>query len=105
MGALLRETEGVKKRSGYGYLFLWGPRWETWERGQMPGANVRKKVLGRVSLHIGAPLGDLGKGVPSTGNFERWMKRVLGMGSRSLSRPTAEVLEERFIYCVRWVMK
>jgi len=50
-------------------------------------------------------LGDLGKGVPSTGNFERWMKRVLGMGSRSLSRPTAEVLEERFIYCVRWVMK
>ena len=28
----------------------------------MPGAYVCKKVLGRVSLHIGATLGDLGRG-------------------------------------------
>jgi len=38
----------------------------------MLGAYVWNKDLGRVSLHIGAPLGDLGKGGgPSTGNFER----------------------------------
>jgi hypothetical protein len=32
----------------------------------MLGAYVRKKVLGWMSLHIGAPFGDLGR--------ERWMK-------------------------------
>ena len=36
----------------------------------MPGAYAWKKVLGRVSIHIGAPLGNLGRGGPSTGNFE-----------------------------------
>jgi len=52
----------------------------------MPGAYVWKKVLGRVSLHIGAPFRDLGKGGgSSTWNFERWMKEVLGMGRLSLS--------------------
>ena len=29
----------------------------------MPGAYVWKKALGWVFLHIGAPLGDLGRGV------------------------------------------
>jgi len=63
MGARLGEPGGVKEGSGDGQLFPWGPRWETWERVHMPGAYVWKKVLGRLSLHIGAPLGDLGRGV------------------------------------------
>jgi hypothetical protein len=33
-------------------------------------ASVWKKVLGRVSIPIGAPLGNLGRGDTSTGNFE-----------------------------------
>jgi len=57
-----------------------------------------------VSLHIGAPLGDLGGG-PCIGNFERWMKGALGMGHLSLKRLTAEGLEEGFLYWVPWVMK
>jgi len=34
------------------------------------GAYMWKKVLGWVSLHIEAPLGNLGRGGPSTRNFE-----------------------------------
>jgi hypothetical protein len=30
-GALIWETWGVKEGSGNGYLFQWGPHWETWE--------------------------------------------------------------------------
>jgi len=33
------------------------------------GTYVWKKVLGQVSLHIGAPLGDLGRGVRLPGAF------------------------------------
>jgi hypothetical protein len=40
-----------------------GPRWEIWERAYMPGAYVWKKVLGWVSLDIGTPFGDLGRGI------------------------------------------
>jgi hypothetical protein len=47
------EPGGIKKGSGEGHLFPWGPRWETWERAHMPGAYVWKKVLEWVSLHIG----------------------------------------------------
>jgi len=56
------------------------------------GAYVWKKVLGQAPLHIGAPLGDLGKGGGglSTGNLQRWMKGSLGMGRLSLKRLTAE---------------
>jgi hypothetical protein len=53
----------LKEGSGDGHLFSWRPRWETWERAHMPGAYGWKKFQGRVSLHIGAPLGDLGRGV------------------------------------------
>jgi hypothetical protein len=69
MGALLGEPGGVKEGSGYGHLFPWGPHLETWERAQMRGAYVWKKVLGRASLHIGAPLGDLGRGVHLPGTL------------------------------------
>ena len=34
------------------------------------GGYVWKKVPEQVSLHIGAPLGNLGRGGPSTGNFD-----------------------------------
>jgi hypothetical protein len=59
----------VKEGSGDGHLFPRRPRWETWERAHMPGAYVWKEVLGRVSLHIGAQLGDLGRGVRLLGTF------------------------------------
>jgi hypothetical protein len=62
MGALLGEPGGVKEDSGDGHLFPWGPRWETWERAHVPGAYVWKKVLGQVSLHIGALLETWGGG-------------------------------------------
>jgi hypothetical protein len=71
MGALSGEPGGVKEGTGDGRLFPWGPHWETWERAHMPGVYVWKKVLGWVSLHIGAPLRDPGRGGLSTGNFER----------------------------------
>ena len=35
----------------------------------MPGAYVWKKVLGRASLRIEAPLGDLGRGVLLSGTL------------------------------------
>jgi hypothetical protein len=66
----------------------------------MLGAYVWKKVLGWVSLHTGAPLGDLGRGGTSTGNFERWMKRALGMGHISLKRLTEEGLKRGLLYWV-----
>jgi hypothetical protein len=53
-GALLGDPGDIKEGSGYGHLFPWGPRWETWERVHMPGAYERKKVLGWVARHIGA---------------------------------------------------
>jgi len=61
-GVLLGEPRGVKEGSGNGHLFPWGSSWETWERTHMPGAYVWKKVLGWVSLLIGTPSGNLGKG-------------------------------------------
>jgi len=36
----------------------------------MPGAYECKKVLGQVSLHIGASVGNLGRGGPSTEKFK-----------------------------------
>jgi hypothetical protein len=82
----------VKEGSADGHFFLWRPRWETWERAHMLGAYVWNKVLGQMSLYIGAPLGDLarGGGGPSTRNFEGRMKGALGMGRLSLKRLTAE---------------
>ena len=87
----LGKPGGVEEGAGDGHLFPWGPHWETWESAHMPGAYVWKMVLGWVSLHTRAPLGDLGRG-PCTGNFERWMKGALGMGHLSLKRLTAEGL-------------
>ena len=58
------EPGGVKEDSGDGHLFPWGPCWETWER-----AHVWKKVLGWVSLHIGASLGDLGREIRLPGTL------------------------------------
>jgi hypothetical protein len=78
-GALLGEPGGVKEGPGDGYLFPWGPRWETWERAHLPGAYVWKKVLGRVSLHVRAPLGDLARGfrLPGTLRISCWWALVL----------------------------
>ena len=45
----------------------------------MPGAHVWKKVLGRVSLLIGAPLGDLGRGVRLPGTLKFSCRRALAM--------------------------
>ena len=59
---MLGEPGGVKESAGDAHLFPWGPRWETLEWAHLPGAYVWKKVLGRVSLDIGAPLEDLGRG-------------------------------------------
>jgi hypothetical protein len=68
----------------------------------MSGAYVWKKVLGHVSLHIGTPLGDLGKGGggPSTRNFERWMMGGSRNGGLSLKRLTEEGLEGGPLYWV-----
>jgi hypothetical protein len=85
----VKKPGGVKVGSGDGHLFPWGPHWETWESANMPGAYVWKMVLGQLSLHTGAPLGDVGRGT-CTGNFERWMKEALGMGRFSLKRLTAK---------------
>ena len=74
MRALSGEPGGAQESSGDGHLFLWGPHWETWERAHILGAYVWKKVLGRVSLRIGASLGDLVRGSPSIGNFKRSLK-------------------------------
>ena len=52
-----------------------------------------------------APLGTWGEGVPSTGNFERWMKGALGMGRLSLKRLIVEGLKGGLHYWVPWVMK
>jgi hypothetical protein len=90
----LGEPGGLKEGPGDGYLFTWGPRWETWERAHLPAAYVWKKVLGRVSLHIGAPFGDMGRGGPSTGNFEKWRKEALGMVRLSLSLSSEEAQAE-----------
>ena len=49
------------------------------ERVHMPGAYVWKKVLEPVSPHIGAPFGDLGRGVRLLGNLP-WMKGATGWG-------------------------
>ena len=40
-----------------------------------------------------ALVGGPGEGGPSTGNFEKWMKRALGMGRLSMRRLTTEGLE------------
>jgi len=66
----------------------------------MPGAYVWKKVLGWVSLHTGAPLGDLERGGTSTRNFKRWMKGTLGMGRLSLKRLIEEGLKGGLLYWV-----
>jgi len=69
MGAQLGEPGGIKEGSGDGHLFPWEPHWETWERTHISGAYVWKKILGWVSLPIGAPLGNLCGGLSSR-NFE-----------------------------------
>jgi hypothetical protein len=71
----------------------------------MPRAYVWKKVLGWLSPHIGASLGDLGRGGLSTRNFERWIKEALGMGRLSLKWLTAKGLKGGLHYWVPWVMK
>jgi hypothetical protein len=69
MGALFGEPGGIKEGSGDVHLYPWGPCWETWERVHMLGAYVWKKVLRQISLHIGAPLGDLGREVHLPGTL------------------------------------
>jgi len=64
------EPGGEKEGSRDGHLFPRGPCWETWERAHMSGACVWKKVLGWVCLHIGAPLGNLGRGVRLPGTLK-----------------------------------
>jgi hypothetical protein len=80
MGALLGEPGGVKEGSGFGHLFPWGPSWETWERAHMPGAYVLKMVLGQVSLHIGGPFGDLGRGFCLPGTLTDGCRGLKGLG-------------------------
>ena len=58
----LGEPGGIQEGSGDGHLFPWWPHWENWKRAHMLGVHVRKKVLGQVSLHIGDPKGNLGRG-------------------------------------------
>ena len=108
------------------HLSLWKLCWGTWRfkrrlwiwaplsmggslgnvgDGLYAGTYVWKKVLGQVSLHIGAPLGDLGRGGTSTGSVQRWMKGSLGMGHLSLKRLTTEGLEGGLLYWIPWVMK
>jgi hypothetical protein len=58
---LLRELGGVKEGSGDVHLFPWRPHWKTWKRVHMLWAYMWK-FLGRVSLPIVAPLGNLGRG-------------------------------------------
>jgi hypothetical protein len=68
-GALLREPGVVKEGYENGHIFLWRSCWENWERAHMPWAYVWKKVLGRVSRHTGALLGDLARGVRLLGTL------------------------------------
>jgi len=87
LGALLGEPGGIKEGSGHGHLFPWGPRWETWDRTHMPGAYVWKKVLGRVSQHIGALLRNLGEGSYARGLC---VEEGSGMGVSPYRGPTGE---------------
>jgi hypothetical protein len=84
MGALFREPGGIKEGSGDVHLYPWGPSWETWERAHMLGAYVWKKVLRQISLHIGALLGDLGRGVCLPGTLRISSRWVLAMEHLSL---------------------
>jgi len=70
MGVPLGEPGGIHEGSGNRHLFPWGSRWETWEGAYMPGVYVWKKVLGRVSLHTGTPLENLGRGVCLLGTLK-----------------------------------
>jgi hypothetical protein len=62
----------------------------------------RKKRFWRwTSLSIGAPLGNL-EGGSSTRDFERWLRRTLGIGRFSLKRLNAEGLWGGFLYWGPW---
>jgi len=66
----------------------------------MPGACMWKKFLGWVSLHIGTPLGDLGRGGPSIGNFNNYLKEGSGFGaSLSVGAPLGEPGGGRGLLC------
>jgi len=99
--------------------------WELW-RGTW---RCKRRLWRWAPLSMGALLGNLGEGScveegsgmgvspyrgliggpwegdPSTRNFERWMKGVLGMEHLSQKMLTAEGLEGRLLYWVPWVMK
>ena len=63
----------MKEGSGSGHLFPWGPHWETWKMAHMLGGYVWKKVLRWVSLPIGAPLGNQGRGEGELAEREVWL--------------------------------
>jgi len=51
------------------------------------------------------PIWGPGEGGPNTRNYERWMKRDVGMGRLSLKRLTVEGLKGGLLCWVPWVMK
>jgi len=96
----VRETWRCKRR-----LWIWAPlsmgaSLGNLGEGSYAGDLCVEQGLGRVSLHIGAPLGDLGRGGPYTENFEKWMKGSLGMGCVSLNRRTADGLKGGLLYWI-----
>ena len=68
-GSFVRGTWRCKRRLWRWAPLSMGPCWENWERAHMLGAYVWKKVLEWVSLHTGALLGDLGRGVRLPGTL------------------------------------
>jgi hypothetical protein len=64
----------------------------------------QKRFRSQASLPIGALLGNLEGGL-FTSNFERWMKRALGVEWLSLRRLSAQGIEGGLLYWGPWVMK
>jgi len=65
-----------------------------------PGRVVRKDSEMHIYFHWD-PTGEPGKG-SSTRDFERWLKRALGIGHFSLKRLSAEGLWEGLLYWGPW---
>ena len=73
--------------------------------GSYVGGLCLEERSGMVVCPYSGPIGGPWEGDPSTGNFERCMKRALVLGRLSQKRLTAEGLEGRLLYWVPCVMK
>jgi hypothetical protein len=89
----------VKEGYGDGHIFLWRTCWEKSEGSYARDLRVEEVSGMGVSSYGGSVVGP-GEGGPSNGNFERWIKGVLGMWNLFLKTLTAEGLEGGLLYWV-----